>query len=49
MLMLLRIGESFSMRRLGDFLLRAGIAAGLLTLVSSGAAPAYADCYEDIG
>jgi hypothetical protein len=37
------------MRRISGFFARAGVAAGMLTMISAGAAPARADCYENIG
>jgi hypothetical protein len=40
--------EEASMRKVGGFLARAGIALGAL-MISASAVPAHADCYEDIG
>ena len=37
------------MRRVGAFLVRTGVAGGMLIVVSAGAVPARADCFEDIG
>ncbi len=37
------------MRNVGGFFVQAGIAAGMLIAVSAASAPAFADCFENIG
>ena len=37
------------MKRVGEFLARFGLAAGMLMAVSASVGPAQADCFEDIG